>query len=290
MSALPRTLAGGVERAVGARVSGARRMGGGDINDAWSVDLADGRRVFVKANDDAPPDMFEAEAHGLAWLGAAGALRVPRVLAVGGQFLVLELIEPARPVADHDARLGRGLGALHRAGAAGFGLDRDNYIGRLPQHNAPCGDWADFYRTRRLQPQLERAVDTGLADTRLQREFDRLWAVLPDRVGPEEPPARLHGDLWAGNRHVDEAGLPVLIDPAAYAGHREVDLAMMRLFGGFGPAVFDAYAEAYPLAAGWQDRVPLYQLYFLMVHVNLFGAGYLGSVHTALGSLVERGR
>ena len=284
---LPRELAAGVERAVDARVTDAQRVGGGDINDAWSVHLGDGRRAFVKANHDAPPDMFEAEAHGLAWLAAAEALRLPRVLAVGRQFLVLELIEPARPVADHDARLGRGLAALHQAGAAEFGLDRDNYVGRLPQRNTPCGDWAEFYRTRRLEPQLERAIDAGLADAGLQRDFDRLWALLPDRVGPAEPPARVHGDLWAGNRHVDEAGLPVLIDPAAHAGHREVDLAMMRLFGGFGPAVFDSYGEAYPLAPGWRDRVPLYQLYFLMVHVNLFGSSYLGSVRAALTQLVR---
>jgi fructosamine-3-kinase len=270
---------------LGAEVGEARRLGGGDMSDAWAVRLADGRRVFVKSNDTAPPGMFAAEAHGLGWLGEAGALRVPRVLAVAPGFLTLELLDPAAPARDHDERLGRGLAALHRAGAASFGLERDNFIGRLPQRNAPCDDWATFYRTRRLEPQLRLARDGGRASARMERRFERLWPVLPARVGPAEPPARLHGDLWAGNAHVDEQGLPALIDPAAYAGHREVDLAMMRLFGGFGPRVFHAYDEAYPLAAGWRERVPLYQLYFLMVHVNLFGGSYVASAEAALSEL-----
>jgi fructosamine-3-kinase len=275
-----------VARALGAEVASARRVGGGDINDAWTLELADGRRVFVKANDAAPPEMFEAEAHGLAWLDEAGALRIPRVLAVAEDFLALELLEPARPVADFDERLGRGLAALHRFGAPRFGLERDNFIGRLPQQNDPCDDWVTFYRGRRLEPQLRMAVEAGLAGSALSRDFDRLYARLPDLVGPPEPPARLHGDLWGGNKHVDERGLPALIDPAAYAGHREVDLAMMQLFGGFGPRVLAAYDEAYPLDEEWRARVPLYQLYFLMAHVNLFGGGYVGSAEAALARLV----
>lgn len=281
-SALEASVAG----ALGARVAGRRRLGGGDINDAWALDLDDGRRAFVKANRAAPDEMFEAEAHGLAWLAEAGALRVPRVLAVSGDFLALELFEPARPVRDYGARLGRGLAELHRFGADRFGLERDNFIGTLAQRNDPCDDWPEFYRTRRLEPQLHLALDSDLIGSEMRRGFERLFLALPDLVGPPEPPARLHGDLWSGNRHVDERGLPVLLDPAAYAGHREVDLGMMHLFGGFGPDVVAAYDEAYPLAAGWRDRLPLYQLYFLMVHVNLFGAGYLGSTEAALARLV----
>jgi fructosamine-3-kinase len=120
----------------------------------------------------------------------------------------------------------------------------------------------------------------------MRRGFDALFGCLTERVGPDEPPARLHGDLWGGNLHVDEEGRPCLIDPAVYGGHREMDLAMMRLFGGFSPRVFAAYHEAYPLAPGWEDRVPLYQLYPLMVHVNLFGRGYVGSVEGALRQVV----
>lgn len=267
-----------VGRALGAEVRSTRALGGGDVNDAYRVSLTDGRLVFVKRNASTPPDMFEAEAHGLRWL-AAGPLRVPEVLAIGSTFLVLELLEPATRAKGFEETLGRGLAALHRADPQPkFGLERDNYIGRLPQSNAMHDDWASFYRDERLLPQIERA---GL-DGALRRRFDALFARLPELVGPAEPPARLHGDLWGGNLHVDEHGAPCLIDPAAHAGHREVDLAMMRLFGGFGARVFAAYEEAYPLAPGAAERVPLYQLYPLLVHVNLFGGGYLAGVERAL--------
>ncbi len=271
-----------VEQALGATVERTARLGGGDINEAFEVRLAGGRRIFVKQNQSADPAMFPAEARGLAWLAAAKALRVPEVIAVSSSpaFLALEYLEPARHRRDFDEELGRGLAALHRFGAASFGLDHDNFIGRLPQINTPEADWPTFYRTRRLEPMM-RHLDAALA-----RRFDALFARLPELVGPAEPPARLHGDLWGGNLHADEAGAPCLIDPAVYGGHREVDLAMMRLFGGFSPRVFDAYAEAYPLPEGHEARVPLYQLYPLLVHVGLFGAGYIGSVQRALAKVL----
>jgi protein-ribulosamine 3-kinase len=177
---------------------------------------------------------------------------------------------------------------LHRAGAPGFGLDHDNFIGRLPQANGPLATWAEFYRQRRLLPQLRRAVDGHLASAAMRRGFDYLLPRLEELVGPPEPPARLHGDLWAGNAIVDERGQPCLIDPAVHGGHRELDLGMMRLFGGFSARVFAAYEEAFPLAPGSEARVPLYQLYFLMVHVNLFGGSYVASVESALGRLGAR--
>jgi fructosamine-3-kinase len=234
--------------------------------------------------------MFAAEARGLGWLAEAGALRIPRVVVVSrpedaAQFLVLELLESGRPARDFDERLGQGLAALHRFGAPGFGLDHDNFIGRLPQSNATAATWVEFYRTRRLEAQLRMAVDGGHATDRMRRGFERLFAELPDLVGPAEPPARLHGDLWGGNLLCDDAGAPCLIDPAVYGGHREIDLAMMRLFGGFGARVFAAYEEAWPLPDGSAERVALYQLYPLMVHVNLFGGGYVGSVESALSRL-----
>jgi fructosamine-3-kinase len=238
--------------------------------------------VFVKSNFVADPTMFAAEARGLAWLAQARALRVPEVLAVGDTFLVLERIAPARRRADFDERLGRALAALHRFGAPGFGLDHDNFIGRLPQSNTPAPTWPEFYRARRLEPQLRLARDAGMCSSSMARGFDRLFSVLEERVGPAEPPARLHGDLWGGNVIGDETGVACLIDPAVYGGHREVDLAMMRLFGGFGHHVFDAYEEAWPLSPGHEDRVPLYQLYFLMVHVNLFGGSYVAQAEGAL--------
>jgi fructosamine-3-kinase len=277
--------------ALGSRVLGSRPLSGGDINDAYEVRLADGREVFVKCNVRAPNDMFVAEARGLAWLAGAKALRVPGVLAASGAddltpFLALELIRSAPRQPNFDERLGRGLAALHRQGAPAFGLDHDNYIGRLPQKNTFAVTWAEFYRVRRLGPQLKAAVDAGLAPTRLRRDFERLFTQVEALCGPPEPPARLHGDLWGGNLIADDLGEPCLIDPAVYGGHREIDLAMMKLFGGFGPRVFEAYKEAFPLADGYRERVALYQLYPLMVHVNLFGGGYLGQVESALGRLI----
>jgi len=279
-------------------------VSGGDINQAAQITLGDGRELFVKSNPRSPAGMFAAEARGLHWLAEAGALRIPQVVAASApgaevQFLVLELIRRGRPARGFDEELGRGLAALHRFGAPGFGLDHDNFIGRLPQSNRPTSvphsasasgpasaNWAGFYRERRLEAQLRMAADAGLASTEMKRGFARLFATLDTLVGPAEPPARLHGDLWGGNLMCDAAGAPCLIDPAAYGGHREIDLAMMRLFGGFGARVFSAYDESWPLAEGHQQRVDLYQLYPLMVHVNLFGGGYVGSVEAALARLV----
>jgi fructosamine-3-kinase len=274
-------------RELGAAVQGLRAISGGDINDAYRVTLGDGRTLFVKTQARPLPGMFACEARGLGWLAEAGALRTPGVIAFRDEapaFLALELIERAAPGAHHDEQLGRGLAALHRAGAPSFGLDHDNYLATLPQPNGPASapGWAAFYAERRLEPLFARAVDAGLLGSRARTLFAPLLARLPELCGPAEPPARLHGDLWGGNAIADERGRPVLIDPAVYGGHREIDLAMMQLFGGFGPRCFAAYDEAYPRAAGHEERVPLYQLYPLLVHVNLFGTGYAAGVERAL--------
>lgn len=281
-------LAQALGAALGAAVTAMRPLPGGDMSDAFSVTLDDGREVFVKTRDRADPRMFPCEARGLGWLAEAGALPLPRVLAVsaesapGPRFLALEMLRPGRRRRDYEDALGRGLAALHRAGAPGFGLDHDNFIGALPQENTPCPTWAAFYAERRLLPQLRRAVDQGRAPVAWIRDFDRMTGKLDGLVGPAEPPARLHGDLWGGNLHADESGQPVLIDPAVYGGHREVDLAMLALFGGVSERFYDAYDEAYPLDPHWPERVPLYQLYPLLVHVNLFGMSYGCQVERAL--------
>jgi fructosamine-3-kinase len=274
-----------VESALGRSIVAWDAVAGGDINAAHAARLDDGGRVFVKSNPDAPAGMFAAEAAGLRWLAEARALRVPAVVARDEHVLVLEHIAsgPRRP--DYDEALGRGLAALHRTGAPGFGLDRDNFIGRLPQANRPLPSWAEFYRERRLLPQLRLAIDGGRASSAMRRGLGRLLPRLEELVGPAEPPARLHGDLWGGNAMADEQGRPCLVDPAVYGGHREVDLAMMRLFGGFSARVFAAYEEAFALPPGSDARVPLYQLYFLLAHVNLFGGSYVASVEHALDQL-----
>ena len=265
----------------------ASHLGGGSINDAFRVTSADGRAVFVKTHASPPRGMFEAEARGLRWLEEADVIRVPRVVAFSDEqpaYLVLEMLAPAKRRPSFEEELGRSLAALHAFGAPSFGLDHDNFIGRLPQSNTPTVDWPTFYWGSRLEPQLRLASDRGLVGSSMRARFEALRKGLHELVGPDEPPARLHGDLWGGNLHVDESGAPCLIDPAVYGGHREVDLAMMRLFGGFGQRVFAAYDEAFPLAPEASGRTDLYQLYPLLVHVNLFGGSYVGSVDRALSS------
>jgi fructosamine-3-kinase len=286
---LPPALSAALASAVGAAPVTAHPLGGGSINRAARVVLEGGREIFVKHHPDAPVGAFTAEAHGLGWLAEAGALRTPAVLGVGdrpgARFLALEWIAPADPGAQLGAgsslnwasaaeRFGRGLARLHRFGAPCFGLDRDNLIGPLPQDNAPRPTWAEFYGERRIVPMARRAIDAGRLDRALAPRVDALAGRLPELCGPAEPPARLHGDLWSGNALLDVAGGPVVVDPAAHGGHREVDLAMMRLFGGFPEAVFAAYAEEYPPAPGHADRLELWQLYPLLVHVVLFGGAY----------------
>jgi len=278
------TLKSQVERMLEGKCAEVARVSGGDINDAFRVTLLDGRVVFVKTNRHAPASMFRAEAQGLAWLAEAHAVLVPKVLAVSDDpqapCLVLEYLAASRRQQNFDEQLGLGLAALHRFGAARFGLDHDNFIGSLPQTNGEMEEWPAFYRERRLMPQVAQAAQH--LGSGILRRFERLFARMAELVGAAEPPARLHGDLWGGNLHAGNDGAPCLIDPAVYGGHREVDLAMMRLFGGFSERVFDAYREAFPLQAGFEERVPLYQLYPLLVHVNLFGGGYVGSVEQVL--------
>ncbi len=270
------SIEGEVAAALGSAVRSMTAISGGDINDAFRVTLADARIVFVKAHTRAPEGMFAAEAAGLEWL-RAGPLRVPRVLAVDDRYLALEWLDLDR--SPEPAALGRGLAELHRATPPSFGLDAPNFLATVPQDNTPEPDWPTFYVERRLRPLCARAR------LGVDRQLDALVARR-DLFGPREPPARLHGDLWGGNLMVDPSGAPCLIDPAVYGGHREVDLAMMQLFGGFAPRVFSAYQEAWPLAPGYEERVPLYQLYFLMVHVNLFGRSYLAQAEHALRSMI----
>ena len=245
-------------------------VSGGDINEAYRAELGDGRIVFVKVGH--VPGMFAAEAHGLDWL-RTGPLRVPRVLEVADEHLVLEWLD-LRGRSD-PAVLGRGLAALHRLGAPTFGLDRANFLATLPQDNTPDDDWPTFYVERRLRPLCRRAklgLDRALEALLRERE----------RFGPTEPPARLHGDLWWGNVAAC-GGAAVIFDPAVYGGHREIDLAMLALFGGVPDALIAAYDEVYPLAEGWGDRVDLYQLYPLAAHACLFGGHYGAQVKRYFG-------
>ncbi|MCH8551576.1 MAG: fructosamine kinase family protein [Natronospirillum sp.] len=255
-------------------------VGGGSINDACKVRQADGQPAFLKTHCDPPPGFFTAEAAGLAALAEAGA-PVPEVLSVGADHLLLALIETSRPTPDADARLGHILARLHQHHGPAFGFKEHNYCGTSPQTNDQHADGHEFFATCRLLPQGARAFDAGLLGRADMRRLERLCQALPDLI-PHQPPSLVHGDLWSGNVIHDSTGQPVLIDPAVSWCWAEADLAMTRLFGGFGPAMLAAYQELSGLEPGFEDRVPLYNLYHLLNHLNLFGGGYSTSVTSVL--------
>jgi len=259
---------------------GARRVPGGDIADAWRLELADGEArwpVFLKAMPDGREGGFPGEAAGLQWLAEPGALPVPEVVAVTEEYLALEWVEPAPggrlDVAGEEA-LGRGLAAVHAAGAPAYGGAHVLRIGPIALDDGPADTWARCYADQRLRPLARRAVDLGTLDAAGAAVIERVCGRIDALAGPPEPPARLHGDLWSGNVHAGADGRPWLIDPAAYGGHREVDLAMLRLFGGPSERCYAAYDDAAPLADGHEQRVGLWQLFPLLAHAVLFGGGY----------------
>ena len=272
--------------ALGEPVAGARRVGGGCINEGWRVELEDGTALFVKTRAQVAPGEYAAEADGLRWLADPGAVRVPAVHAVADDMLALEWIDEGSMDAAGAEAFGRGLAGLHMAGADAFGWHAPIRFGRLEISNEPMADWPSFYAERRLRPLARQAFDEGSLSRSGLDAVEAVSERIDDLAGPAEPPARLHGDLWGGNVLAGADGRAVLIDPAAHGGHREVDLAMLRLFGSPGARVFDAYHEAAPLADGHEARVPLWQLFPLLVHAVLFGGSYGSSAERAARSLV----
>jgi fructosamine-3-kinase len=256
---------------------------GGCIHEARVVQLSDQRRFFIKSKKHAR-QMYAQEAIGLRALAGNHAVRTPQVIARGPlnpnrDCLVLEAILPAAPSPDFWESFGRGLARLHQSCRADqCGFKYANYLGANWQPNNWTEDWVAFFAEYRLTYQLRLACSNSLATAELTSQTQRLIDRLDSLIGnSREQPSLLHGDLWSGNYLVDEAGQPVLIDPAVYFGHREAELAMPLLFGGFAPRFFEAYNEFWPLEDGWQERVGIYQLYHLLNHLNLFGKGYLNS-------------
>ena len=260
-------------------------VSGGSINDAYKLDT-DAGLFFVKKNSASLfPGMFAKEKAGLEILAATNTVGVPKVVGLGQKddtaFLVLDYIESAARQPAFWEFFAERLADLHRHNADHFGLDHDNYIGSLPQSNRKHDKWPDFFREERLEKQVKMARDKGQIGTEIVRAFERFYLKLPE-LFPEEPPTLIHGDLWGGNYMVGEKGEPVIIDPAVYYGHREMDLGMSQLFGGFDRMFYEAYERHYPLEKGWQQRMDYCNLYPLMVHVNLFGSGYVGSVRAII--------
>ncbi|WP_342648341.1 fructosamine kinase family protein [Mucilaginibacter sp. CSA2-8R] len=262
-------------------IKDAKPVSGGDISAAFML-TTNGRRYFMKLNSQsAYPLLFERESEGLDAIRQTRTVAVPQAVLHGAfednAFLVLAWIETGAKSSQALTALGQQLAAMHRCTASHYGFEHDNYMGSLPQSNTKHTKWADFFINERLQPMVQTAADRNLLSTRQVDLFEQLYARLPELFA-EEQPALIHGDLWGGNYLVDTAGKPYLIDPAVSYGHREFDLAMTTLFGGFSSDFYAAYHEAYPLAPGWQQRAALWNLYPLLLHLNLFGASYLPQV------------
>lgn len=252
---------------------------GGDINLAYHI-VSQDRSYFLKLHHGGGREFFQAEVRGLEELRKV--VRVPEIFHVGelngDSFLLMEWIEPGEGRSED---IGTGLAKVHQLTESNFGFSEDNYLGVLPQKNTPCTSWQSFYLNQRLLPQIEIAKVNNRWNPRRERNFQKLKNIVETDWQDMEVTSRLlHGDFWSGNVFFSQEGEPVFIDPAISYGHREMDIAMGRLFGGFRKGLFRAYESAFPLDEGWEDRLPIYQLYYLLAHLNMFGESY--------GSLVDQ--
>jgi len=259
-------------------------VSGGCIANSKKIELDSGKKFFLKHLLNENSGIFESEALGLETLLKSASIKVPEIISRGKDFLLLQWIEVGRKVPDSSMeKLGYQFAKLHRFHAEKFGFHVDNFLGNTLQSNLPTSDgsknWAIFFTENRLLYQIELVKKNGYSTQKLLKLLDNLIIKIPEILsGTEEKPSLLHGDLWSGNYLIDETGEPWLIDPAVYFGHREADLAMTSLFGGFSKTFYSAYESEFPLSPGYSEREPLYQLYHLMNHLNLFGTGYYGQV------------
>ena len=275
------SLASEIQSAFSLDVTSVSGISGGDIAQAYKVMTADGLFFAKIMPGSHGTKVLSAEKYSLEEIGNSGALRTPKIYGIeqrnGKSILLMEYIQPGRRTPEVMKALGKGLAKLHLLPQDSYGWASDNFIGSLPQHNSPAKTWPEFYATQRLQPLFKMARDRGV----LERSEIPSAETLEKRIRqgmPEVHPSLLHGDLWGGNYLISEEGAPYLIDPASYYGHSEVDLAMSRLFGGFSSAFYEAYREIIPDVPGWERRIGLYQLYYLLVHLILFGESYAPAV------------
>lgn len=281
-------IAARAESLLGLGVIATTPVAGGDICTSTRLRLTDGRSAIIKTRPHSPEDFFVREADGLRWLRAAEGAPVPEVLGVATDCVIVQWVEPGRATSEAAERFGRGLSVTHAAGAAMFGAEHDGYIGTAPLPNRSAPSWGEFYATRRVLPYLKAAVDRGAMTAHQAEPVETLMRRIGEFAGPEEPPARIHGDLWAGNVVWGLDDQAHLIDPAAHGGHRETDLAMLALFGTQHlQEILGAYDEAAPLADGWRERVALHQLHPLLVHSMMFGGGYGARASSSARSVLD---
>lgn len=271
---IPENIVASLQSKLGSELNKITPLHGGDINQAARIETADGEIFFLKWNTSAANDMFEKEAKGLKLLNNAGAgLHIPVVHVAKDDFLLLEFIPEGGGKAESGRQFGKALAQLHQQTSDQFGLDHNNYIGRLPQSNTFHSNWADFFALERIEPQIKMCVETNKLDSSILRKVQGMYKKF-GAIFPTELPALLHGDLWSGNFMFTKSGKTSIYDPAVYFGHREMDLAMTRLFGGFSADFYDGYNEIYPLQGGFDNRISIYNLYPILVHANLFGGSY----------------
>ena len=264
-----------IEESAGIKISSASSLSGGCISDAYKIIDEAGRAYFLKMNSS-PKDLFIKEANGLTELRKANAIRVPEVILCKEDFLLTEFIEQSSRSKNFFEDFGRRFAEMHKFRGDKFGFYENNYIGSNPQINIPEEyNWTEFYFNKRILYQYKLAEKTGYATDELRKGINLLEKNINDIIGiSAEPPSLLHGDLWGGNYIVDESGNACIIDPAVYYGHREADLAMTKLFGGFNSEFYHSYNEAFPLKEGYLYRENIYKLYHVLNHLNLFGSSY----------------
>jgi fructosamine-3-kinase len=260
-------------------------IGGGCINNGGKLKTSSGD-FFLKWNDARKyPSMFDTEAKGLRLLKQHSSIYIPEVIGwfeeAAYQGIILEFVGSKTKSGSYWSDLGSQLAMLHKNSNRYFGLDHSNYIGSLRQFNTSSSSWITFFIEQRLDVQVKFAINSGHFDGAILKLFEGLYKQLPS-IFPEEKPAPLHGDLWSGNVITTGTGNPCLIDPAVYFGHREAELSFTQLFGGFADEFYNAYEEIFPLAPGFDQRIDIYNLYPLLVHVNLFGGGYIHQVKSIL--------
>ena len=281
-----------IELTINDRIVNSRSISGGCISDSLLLITESGKKYFLKVNNTQPEDMFIKEANGLKELSIANTIRIPHVIFVHSNYILLEAIESGTRIKNFFEDFGRRFAEMHKFTSDQFGFYENNYIGSIPQINIPqqneANNWTEFYFNKRILFQYELAVKNGYGDSTLISLIKKLENKIQEILkGSDEPPCLLHGDLWGGNYIVDEKGEACLIDPAVYYGHREADLAMTKLFGGFSSEFYKAYNKFYPLPDGYDYRENIYKLYHVMNHLNLFGTGYYNQTISLLKFYVD---